>query len=323
MKAVVFDTPGDASVLRVGEVPEPEIGPDDVLISVAAAGVNRADISQRQGHYPPPAGAPTWLGLEASGTVLEVGAAVTTFAPGDRVCALLSGGGYAERVSAPAGHVLRVPDTIDLVDAAGLIEVVATVWSNVFMLADLRRGETLLVHGGSSGIGTMAVQLGRAFGARVAVTAGSAEKLAACEELGASILINYRTEDFVERMKAETNGAQVILDSVGGSYLDRNIRALALDGHLLNIGNLSGETGDLNFGPLMMKRGTIHATSLRARSASAKAAIVASVAENVWPLVANGTVKPVVAERLPLVRAAEAHALMESSTHIGKVLLTL
>jgi NADPH:quinone reductase-like Zn-dependent oxidoreductase len=203
------------------------------------------------------------------------------------------------------------------------MEVACTVWSNVFLLADLRRGETLLVHGGSSGIGTMSIQLGKAMGARVAVTAGSEAKLAACAELGADILINYNTDDFVARLKAEGPGAHVILDPIGGSYLERNIRALALDGHILNIGNLSGEPGQVNFGVLMMKRGTIHGTSLRARSGAAKAAIVASVGENVWPLVASGQVRPIIDSRLPLDAAPEAHRLMESSAHIGKVLLTV
>src|ERR1700710_2503804 len=277
MKAVVISSFGGPDVLRIDEVPDPVLLPGDVLIDVAAAGVNRADISQREGHYPPPAGAPEWPGLEVSGIVSAIGDEVTSVKVGDRVCALLSGGGYAEKVSVPASQVLKVPENIDLIDAAGLIEVACTVWSNVFLLADLRRGETLLIHGGSSGIGTMGIQLGKAMGARVAVTAGSDAKLAACAELGADILINYKTDDFVARLKAEGPGAHVILDSIGGSYLERNIRALTTNGHILNIGNLSGEPGSLNFGVLMMKRGTIHGTSLRARSAAAKAAIVGSV----------------------------------------------
>ncbi|MEF2978879.1 NAD(P)H-quinone oxidoreductase [Subtercola sp. YIM 133946] len=323
MKAVLITSFGGPEVLRIGEVPDAEAGEGDVLIDVVAAGVNRADVSQREGHYPPPPGAPEWPGLEVSGLISAVGAGVSGFAVGDRVCALLSGGGYAEAVSVPAGQVLKVPENVDLVDAAGLLEVASTVWSNVFLLADLRRGETLLVHGGSSGIGTMAIQLAKALGARVAVTAGSAAKLEACAALGADILIDYKTDDFVARLKAEGPGAHVILDSIGGGYLERNIRALALDGHILNIGNLSGEPGLLNFGVLMMKRGNIHGTSLRARSPQAKAAIVASVGENVWPLVAAGTVQPIIDTRVPLADAAEAHRLMESSAHIGKVLLTV
>ena len=322
MKAVVISSFGGPDVLRLADVPDPLVQPGEVLIEVAAAGVNRADVSQREGHYPPPAGTPEWPGLEVSGTISELGAGVTDFAVGDRVCALLSGGGYAEQVSVAAGQVLKVPENVDLIDAAGLLEVACTVWSNVFLLADLRRGETLLVHGGSSGIGTMGIQLGKAFGATVAVTAGSAAKLEACAALGADILIDYKTDDFVDRIK-EAGGAHVILDSIGGSYLDRNIRALTIDGHILNIGNLSGEPGSLNFGALMMKRGTIHGTSLRARSAAAKAAIVASVGENVWPLVAKGAVKPIIDTRIPLAEAPEAHRLMESSAHIGKVLLTV
>ena len=327
MRAVVVREPGEASVLEIAEVPLPPVGPGELVIDVAAAGVNRADVSQRQGHYPSPAGAPSWPGLEVSGIVSEVhadpldGRGPGGFAVGDRVCALLSGGGYAERVVVPAAQVLPVPDGLDLIDAAALPEVVATVWSNVFLLAELRAGETLLVHGGSSGIGTMAVQLGRAFGARVAVTARSAEKLEACRELGADILIDYTTEDFVERMRAE-GGADVVLDVVGGDYLARNVRALALNGRIANIASMSGAEATFNLNALMMKRGTIRATTLRSRPAAEKAAIIASVRENVWPLVANGTVHPVVAARFPFTEAPAAHRLLESSTHIGKLLLT-
>jgi len=308
-------------VLVEAEVDEPVVAPGDVLIEVAAAGVNRADVAQREGHYPAPPGSPDWPGLEVSGTVLEA-PELSGFAVGDAVCALLGGGGYAERVAVPAGQVLPVPVGIDLVDAAGLPEVVATVWSNVFLLADLRAGETLLVHGGSSGIGTMAVQLGRAFGARVAVTARSASKLEACAELGADILIDYTVDDFVERMKAETGGADVILDVVGGDYLARNVRALAVNGRIANIASMGG-TASLNLNALMMKRGTIRSTSLRARPAEEKASIVASVRENVWPLIENGTVHPVIGARFPLAEAAAAHELMESSEHVGKILLTV
>ena len=308
-------------MLVEAEVDEPVVAPGDVLIEVAAAGVNRADVAQREGHYPAPPGSPDWPGLEVSGTVLEA-PELSGFAVGDAVCALLGGGGYAERVAVPAGQVLPVPVGIDLVDAAGLPEVVATVWSNVFLLADLRAGETLLVHGGSSGIGTMAVQLGRAFGARVAVTARSASKLEACAELGADILIDYTVDDFVERMKAETGGADVILDVVGGDYLARNVRALAVNGRIANIASMGG-TASLNLNALMMKRGTIRSTSLRARPAEEKASIVASVRENVWPLIENGTVHPVIGARFPLAEAAAAHELMESSEHVGKILLTV
>jgi putative PIG3 family NAD(P)H quinone oxidoreductase len=321
MKAVLIAQPGDASVLQVGEVPDAVPGEGEVLIDVAAAGVNRADVSQREGRYPPPPGSPAWPGLEVSGVVAGLGAGVSAFAVGDRVCALLGGGGYAEQVVVPAGQVLPVPESVDLVAAAGLPEVVATVWSNVFLLAELRAGETLLVHGGSSGIGTMAVQLGRAFGARVAVTARSTEKLEACRELGADILIDYAHDDFVERIKAEAGGADVILDVVGGDYLDRNVRALNVNGRIANISSLGGGEATLNLNALMMKRGTIRSTSLRARPAAEKAEIVASVLENVWPLVENATVRPVIGARLPLAQASEAHRLMESSAHIGKILL--
>ncbi len=320
MRAIVVSEPGDASVLVEAEVDEPVVAPGDVLIEVAAAGVNRADVAQREGRYPPPPGSPAWPGLEVSGTVLSAPES-SGFVEGDAVCALLGGGGYAERVAVPAGQVLPVPAGIDLVAAAGLPEVVATVWSNVFLLADLRAGETLLVHGGSSGIGTMAVQLGTAFGARVAVTARSAAKLAACAELGADILIDYTVDDFVERLKSETGGADVILDVVGGDYLERNVRALAVNGRIANIASAGGATASLNLNALMMKRGTIRSTSLRARPAEEKAEIVASVLENVWPLLENGTVHPVIAARYPLAEAAAAHRLMESSEHIGKILL--
>ncbi|WP_382310464.1 NAD(P)H-quinone oxidoreductase [Herbiconiux sp. UC225_62] len=323
MKAVLVRTPGDASVLEIGEVPDAVPGEGEVLIDVAAAGVNRADVSQREGHYPPPPGSPEWPGLEVSGVIAGVGpgAEAAGFAVGDRVCALLGGGGYAERVAVPVGQVLPVPETVDLVDAAALPEVVATVWSNVFLLAELRAGETLLVHGGSSGIGTMAVQLGRAFGARVAVTARSAEKLEACRELGADILIDYSQDDFVQRIKEEAGGADVILDVVGGDYLDRNVRALAVNGRIANISSLAGGQASLNLNALMMKRGTIRSTSLRARPPAEKAEIIASVRENVWPLVENGSVRPVIAARFPLAQASEAHRLMESSAHVGKILL--
>ncbi|MGA1838717.1 NAD(P)H-quinone oxidoreductase [Herbiconiux sp. 11R-BC] len=325
MRAVVIREPGDASVLELADVEDARAGAGEVVIEVAAAGVNRADVSQRQGFYPPPPGVPAWPGLEVSGTVVELGEGVaasgTPFALGDRVCALLGGGGYAERVAVPAGQVLALPDGIGLVEAAALPEVVATVWSNVFLLAGLAAGETLLVHGGSSGIGTMAVQLGRAFGARVAVTASSAAKLEACRELGAEILIDYTTEDFVERVRAATGGADVILDVVGGDYLERNVRALAVEGRIANIASMGGRTASIDLGALMMKRGTLRSTSLRARPPAEKAALMASVGENVWPLLADGAVRPVVGATFPLDQAPAAHRLMESSAHIGKILL--
>lgn len=321
MKAIVITEFGDPSVLQLSNIQLPSAGPNDVVIDVAAAGVNRADVSQRQGNYPPPAGAPDWPGLEVSGTVAAVGSSVSTLAVGDRVCALLSGGGYAERVIVDARHVLPVPDSIDLIDAAGLIEAICTVWSNVFMHAHLRSDERLLVHGGSSGIGTIAIQMGKAFGATVATTAGSNVKLAACRGLGADVLINYRDEDFTQRIRDEIGAVDVILDLVGGGYLAPNVDALAPDGRIANIANLSGEVGELNFRTFAKKRATIFATTLRSQSADVKAEIIASVSEYVWPLVARGAIKPVIGARHPLAEAAEAHRLMESSTHIGKIVL--
>jgi putative PIG3 family NAD(P)H quinone oxidoreductase len=320
VKAVVVVSPGTASALELAEVERPEAGEHDIVIAVAAAGVNRADVLQREGHYPPPAGAPHWPGLEASGTVTWAGAH-SGHAVGDRVCALLPGGGYAEEVVVDGSLALRVPEPVGLIDAAGLMETVCTVWSNVFLLAALRAGETLLVHGGSSGVGTMAVQLGRAFGARVAVTASSEEKLSACRGLGAEILIDYTMEDFVARIVAE-GGADVILDLVGASYLPRNVEALRVDGRIANIASAGTGPAELDLGKLMRKRGTIRSTSLRARPLAERAEIVASVAENVWPLLENGTIRPVTGARFPLADAAEAHRLMESSGHIGKILLT-
>jgi putative PIG3 family NAD(P)H quinone oxidoreductase len=280
---------------------------------------------QRQGHYPPPPGAPEWPGLECSGTVAALGDGVEGWHVGDRVCALLSGGGYAERVVVPAGQLLPVPDGVDLVDAAALPEVVCTVWSNVFMAAGLRPDEVLLVHGGSSGIGTMAIQLARQVGARVAVTAGTPAKLEACRELGAEITVNYREQDFVAEVKAATDGhgADVVLDNMGAKYLARNVDVLAPGGRLVVIGLQGGTRAELDLGVMLRKRAALIATTLRARPAQEKAAIVASVREHVWPLVADGLVKPVVHTRVPLAEAAEAHRLVESSEHIGKVLLVV
>ncbi|MHB1171784.1 MAG: NAD(P)H-quinone oxidoreductase [Lacisediminihabitans sp.] len=323
MRAIVVPTPGNASVLTLTELPDPEPGFGEVLIDVAAAGVNRADLGQRKGTYPPPPGAPAWPGLEVSGTILALGDGSSRWSVGDRVCALLPGGGYASLAIAPFGQLLPVPESIELTDAAALPEAIATVWSNLVMLAGLRSGETLLVHGGSSGIGTVAIQLARALGCLVAVTAGTDEKLAACGRLGADILINYREEDFVERMLAATDGrgADVILDPIGGGYLDRNLRALAPHGRLAVIANQSGEPGTLNVGLMMSKWASIRGTTLRARSAAEKDEIIASVLANVWPLVEAGQVVPVIDERIPLAEAARAHERMESSAHIGKLLL--
>jgi putative PIG3 family NAD(P)H quinone oxidoreductase len=325
MKAVVITEPGGPEVLAVADVPDPVAGPGEVVLQVRATAVNRADVLQRMGFYPPPAGAPQWPGLEASGTVLEIGKGVEHWSVGDRAAALLAGGGYAERVAVPAGQLLPVPDGLDLVEAAALPETTCTVWSNVFMLAGLRPGETFLVHGGSSGIGTTAIQLARHVGAQVAVTAGTAEKLARCAELGAEILVNYREQDFVEVIREATggHGADVVLDNMGATYLARNVDVLAINGRLVVIGLQGGRRAELDLGALLNKRAAVLATSLRARPVDEKAAIVASVAEHVWPLVAAGTVRPVVHAVLPLERAADAHRLVESSAHVGKVLLSV
>lgn len=323
MRAIVIADSGGAGTLAERTLPDPVAAPDEVLIEVAAAGVNRADIAQRNGGYPPPPGAPDWPGLEVSGTIVALGTAVTGWSIGDGVCALLPGGGYASLAVARASQLMPVPRGVSLIDAAALPEAVATVWSNVFLIGGLRAGETLLVHGGSSGIGTMAIQLARAFGCSVAVTAGSARKLAACERFGADILIDYRREDFVERLLSATDGrgADVILDAIGGAYLDRNIEALARHGRLLLIGNQSGEPAAFSIGRLMGKWASIHGTSLRARPQAEKDDIIASVVENVWPLIEARQVLPVIDDRLPLAEAWRAHERLESSVHIGKLLL--
>jgi putative PIG3 family NAD(P)H quinone oxidoreductase len=324
VKAIVITEPGGPEVLRWQDVDDLSPGPGEVLIDVAASAVNRADIMQRQGLYPPPPGASPYPGLECSGRIAALGSDVDAgFSLGDEVCALLSGGGYAEQVAVPAGQVLPVPAGVDLVEAAGLPEVVCTVWSNVFMAAGLRPGETLLVHGGSSGIGTMAIQLARHVGARVAVTAGSIEKLERCRELGAEILVNYRDDDFVAGVRAATEGrgADVVLDNMGAKYLGRNLDVLAPNGRLAIIGMQGGTKAELDLGLLMRKRGAVISTSLRARPTDEKAAIVASVREHVWPLLAAGDVRPIIDRKIAMADAAEAHRVLEASDHIGKVLL--
>ncbi len=327
MRAIDISEPGGPEVLVETRVPDPEARQGEVLVRVAAAGVNRADVMQRQGHYPPPPGSPSWPGLEVSGTVLAVGPGTEDagWSVGDEVCALLSGGGYAEQVAVPVGQLLPVPDGVSLVEAAALPEVVCTVWSNVFMAAGLQRGETLLVHGGSSGIGTMAIQLAHALGARVAVTAGSAEKLARCAGLGAEVLVDYREEDFVERVREATDGrgADVVLDNMGAAYLARNVEVLATGGRLVVIGLQGGTTAELDLGVMLRKRVAVLATSLRARPAAEKATIVRQVRELVWPLVADGTVQPVVHGTFALAEAAQAHRTMEESSHVGKLLLVV
>ncbi len=323
MHAITIPASGGPEVLTWAEVPDPVPGPSEVLIEVVASAVNRADLLQRQGLYAPLPGVSEYPGLECSGRIVALGPGADGWKVGDEVCALLAGGGYAQKVAVPGGQVLPKPEGLDLADAAALPEVVCTVWSNVFMLADLNPGETLLVHGGGSGIGTMAIQLAKANDARVVVTAGSAEKLERCRELGADVGINYRDEDFVERVRQETGGrgADVILDVMGAKYLPRNVDALAMDGRLVVIGLQGGTKGELDLGTLLHKRAMVMATSLRARPLDEKATIVASVREHVWPLIESGEVRPVVDRRIPVAEAAEAHRVVEASEHVGKVLL--
>jgi putative PIG3 family NAD(P)H quinone oxidoreductase len=325
MYAITIPEPGGPEALVWAEVPDPVPGEGEVLVEVVASAVNRADLLQRQGLYNPPPGASPYPGLECSGRIVEIGPGVSGWAVGDEVCALLAGGGYAEKVAVPAGQLLPVPEGLDLKQAAALPEVTCTVWSNVFMVAHLRPAETLLVHGGSSGIGTMAIQLGKAVGAKVAVTAGTKEKLDFCADLGADILVNYREQDFVEEIKGATDGAgaDVILDNMGAKYLDPNVRALAVNGRLAIIGMQGGIKGELNIAMLLNKRAAISATSLRIRPLGEKAAIVAAVREHVWPLIASGHVRPIVDRELPMSDAAQGHRVLEESGHIGKVLLVV
>ena len=310
------------------EVPDASPGPGEVLLKVNCAGVNRADLLQAAGNYPPPPGASPILGLEVSGTVVELGERTAGWQIGQDVCALLAGGGYAEYVAVPAGQVLPVPAGISLHDAASLPEVACTVWSNLVMTANLSAGQTLLVHGGASGIGTHAIQIARALGVRVAVTAGSVDKLELCRELGADITINYRDEDFVASVKEATGGAgaDVILDIMGAAYLERNVDALANDGRLVVIGMQGGVKAELNLGKLMGKRAQVIGTTLRARPVdgpAGKSAVVAAVAESVWPMVADGRVRPIIGATFPIERAAEAHQALSKGELTGKILLTV
>ena len=325
MHAITISEPGGPEVLTWTEQPDPRPGPGEVVLDVAATAVNRADLLQRQGHYPPPPGITDVPGLECSGTVAALGEGVTDLAVGAEVCALLAGGGYAEKVVVPAGQVMPVPSTVDLVTAAGLPEIAATVWSNVVMAAGLSAGQTLLVHGGAGGIGTHAIQVGRALGATVAVTAGSAERLARCAELGADILVNYREEDFVEAVRAATDGrgADVVLDNMGAKYLPRNVDVLARLGTLVVIGMQGGGKGELNLGKLLSKNGRVTATSLRYRPAAEKSEICADIAARLWPLVEAGEVRPITHEVLPVERAADAHRALEEGGVFGKLVLTM
>jgi len=326
MRAITLPSFGGPEVLTWTDVPDPTPGPGEVLIGVAASAVNRADVLQRQGNYAPPPGASPYLGLECSGRIAEIGPEVSGWQAGDDVCALLAGGGYAERVAVPAGQLLPVPTGVDLVTAAALPEVTCTVWSNVFMLAGLAAGDVFLVHGGSSGIGTMAIQLAARAGARVFCTAGTPVKRSRCRELGADVAIDYHEEDFVKRVRDDTDGhgADVVLDNMGAAYLERNVEVLATGGRLVVIGMQGGTTAELNIGTLLRKRASVSATALRSRPADGpggKADIVAAVREHVWPAIEAGQVRPVVDQVLPMAEAAQAHRLLEASGHVGKILL--
>ena len=321
MNAITIPRSGGPEVLTWQTVPDPAPAAGEVLVDVTASAVNRADLMQRQGFYPPPAGAPPYPGLECSGRIAAVGDGVTGWQVGDEVCALLAGGGYATRVAVPAGQVLPRPAAVGLRDAAGLPEVACTVWSNVGQLAHLSKGETFLVHGGGSGIGTHAIQVAKALGATVLCTAGTPEKLARCRELGADVAINYRTEDFVARVREETGGVDVILDMIGAKYLTRNVEALAANGRLAIIGLQGGARAEIDLNALMRTRAQVIGTVLRARPAAEKAAIVAAVRERVWPLVESGAVRPVVDRVLPMRDAAGAHRVVEAGQNIGKVVL--
>ncbi|MDT8910239.1 NAD(P)H-quinone oxidoreductase [Amycolatopsis sp. PS_44_ISF1] len=322
MYAITIREPGAPDVLEWTEVPDPQAGPGEVLIDVAASAVNRADQLQRQGNYPPPPGASEILGLECSGVIAGLGEGVEGWNVGDEVCALLAGGGYGERVAVPAGQVLPVPAEVETLAAAALPEVACTVWANVVMHGGLREGQVLLVHGGAGGIGTHAIQVGKALGATVAVTAGSAERLESCRQLGADITVNYKEQDFAEVLAKETGGADVILDNMGAKYLGRNVDTLTADGRLIVIGLQGGVKGELDLGRLMGKRASVFGAGLRARPLDQKAAIVADVRERLWPLVEQGSVKPIVGQVVPMAEAASAHRMLEEGTVFGKVLLT-
>jgi putative PIG3 family NAD(P)H quinone oxidoreductase len=323
MRAVVIDEPGGPEVLRVADVSDPKPQAHEVLIRVAATAINRADLLQRQGNYPPPPGAPPYLGMECSGTIAPLGAGVAGGQVGDEVCALLAGGGYAELVAAPAGQLMPVPAGVSLIDAAALPEVTCTVWSMLFGAGRLQPGESVLVHGGTSGVGSMAIQLAHARGARVFATAGTPRKIGFCRDLGADVAINYRDELFDERLLAVTEGAgvDVVLDNMGASYLPRNVASLAIGGRLIVLGLQGGRKGELDLGLVLAKRLMLHAAGLRGRSLEQKAAIVAETQHAVWPLIESGAVRPVIDRVLTLDDAGEAHRLVESSEHIGKVLL--
>jgi putative PIG3 family NAD(P)H quinone oxidoreductase len=327
MRAITQEEPGGPDTMAWTDVADPVAGPGEVVLDVAATAVNRADVLQRAGRYPPPPGASPYMGLECSGTISALGPDVTDVSSGwrvgDEACALLAGGGYAQKVAVPVETLLPIPAGIDLITAGALPEVACTVWSNLVMTARLREGQTVLVHGGSSGVGTMAIQVARALGARVAVTAGTAAKLDACRDLGAQIAINYRHDDFVDVLRSRTGGrgADVVLDLIGGPYLGRNVAALASNGRLVVIGLQGGTRAELDLGMLLAKRAAVIGTTLRGRPLEEKAEIVAEVRNRLWPMVEDGRVRPVVHAVLPITEAAAAHRLLESSEHIGKVAL--
>ena len=327
MRAITISSPGDPEVLQVTDEPTPELAADEVLVRVHAAGVNRADLLQRRGFYDPPPGATLITGLEVSGTIEKLGADVTGWSVSDRVAALLSGGGYAESVPVPAGQLLPVPDDFDLTEAAALPEVLSTVWSNIVGRGQVKAGEWLLVHGGGSGIGTAAIQIARHLGVKIVVTVGSDRKAEFCRSLGADAVINYRDEDFVERVGEicthddGSTGADVILDIIGAKYLERNIKALGTDGRLVIIGMQGGTKTEINLGWLMQPRKSVSATTLRARPKEQKIAIVAEVAEQLWPAVISGDIRTIIHESMPLAEAVRAHQTLEDGANIGKVLL--
>lgn len=325
MKAIAITKPGGPEVLELAEIDRPEPGHGEILIRVEAAGVNRPDTIQRMGLYPPPPGAPETPGLEVAGEVVATGPGVTLWRAGDRLCALLGGGGYAEYATVHESHALPIPKGFTTVEAAALPETFFTVWTNVFERGALKAGETFLVHGGTSGIGTTAIQLARVFGARVFATAGSADKCAACLQLGAEAAINYREEDFVAEVKKRTGGrgVDVILDMVGGDYIARNIQAAAPDGRIVSIAFLNGSVAEINFMPVMLKRLTLTGSTLRPRGIEEKAALARALREKVWPLLDAGRVRPRIDATFPLAEAAKAHELMEKSSHIGKIVLTV
>ena len=323
MQAIVIEEPGDENVLQIGTAPDPVLGPGQVRIAVKASALNRADLLQRQGMYPPPPGASPILGLECSGVIAELGEGVQQWQVGDRVMALLAGGGYAEQVVVDAGSCMKVPENLDLVEAGGLAEVCLTVFLNVFQLGALETGGWLLVHGGGSGIGTAAIQMAREAGARVIVTAGSDEKCARCLELGANVAVNYREADFAEAVTEATGGAgvDVILDSIGGPYLERNLSSLALGGRLVLIGLMGGAKAEIPLGTLLMKRLQVMGSTLRARPEAEKADLARAFVARFGKALESGALRPIIHEVLPLAEAAEGHRRMKASAHFGKILL--